>query len=140
MLLYPVRIEISLGMFRTILGVFLTFIAVMFIRCEKTSEIDELVKQTERIQVVFIINMGDFTDITDRKSIRKFDDYITDEPTPVYKCGYDGYITFFTEFGSIRMDFNLQDDCIHVLYPYGETLQTRLISEEGEDYLRSIAP
>jgi len=113
---------------------------VMFMRCEKVSEIDELVKQTDRIQVVFNSNLGAYTDITERKEIRKFDEFITDEETPIYKCGYDGYMTFFTEHGSIRMDFNLQDDCVHVLYPYAQGLETRLISPSGVEYLLSIAP
>ena len=109
-------------------------------RCGPVTEIDELVKQTERIQVVFNTNLGDYTDLTDRKSIRSFDDYITDEPTPLYKCGYDGYLIFFTENGSVRMDFNLQDDCLHVIYQYGESVETRRLSNEGADYLRSLAP
>ncbi|HAE12794.1 MAG: hypothetical protein H6548_11845 [Chitinophagales bacterium] len=127
-------------MYKYILGAFFTFMAVMFVRCGEVTEIDELVKQTERVQIVYNTNLGAYQDITDKKEIRAFSDYILDEPTPLYKCGYDGYMIFFTEHGSVRMDFNLQDDCIHVLYPYGETLQTRLISKEGVAYLRSQAP
>lgn len=127
-------------MYRIILGTYLTFMAVMLMRCGTVTEIDELVKQTERIQVVFNSNLGDYTDIDDKKIIRMFDDYITDEPTPLYKCGYDGHMIFFTEAGAVRMDFNLQPECLHVIFQYGESVETRLISPEGAEYLRSLAP
>lgn len=112
----------------------------MLMRCEPVTEVSELVKQTERIQVVFNTNLGDYTDITSKQQIRKFKSYITDEPTPIYECGYDGYLLFFTEAGSVRMDFNLMDDCQHVIYDYGQSIETRKLSDEGLEYLRSIAP
>jgi hypothetical protein len=127
-------------MYRLILGTYLLFMVTMLMRCEPVTEVSELVKQTERIQVVFNTNLGDYTDITSKQQIRKFKSYITDEPTPIYECGYDGYLLFFTEAGSVRMDFNLMDDCQHVIYDYGQSIETRKLSDEGLEYLRSIAP
>lgn len=123
---------------RLILGLYLTFITVMFVRCEKLTEVDELAKQSNRVQIVFSDNLLNYTDVNDKKEIRRIANFITDEETPFYKCGYDGYMIFFTDHGSVRMDFNLQDDCAHVVYDYAMTIKTFKISEEGITYLRQL--
>lgn len=123
---------------RLILGIYFTFITIMFVRCEKLTEVDELAKQSNRVQIVFNDNLINYTDVEDRKEIRRIANFITDEETPFYKCGYDGYMIFFTDQGSVRMDFNLQDDCAHVVYDYAMTIKTFKISEEGITYLRQL--
>ena len=123
---------------RVILGIYLTFIAVMLIRCGEVSEVDELAKQTNRIQIVFTNDLLNYTDITSNREIKRIASFITDEETPFYKCGYDGYMIFFTEHGSVRMDFNIQDDCAHVVYDYAMSIKTYRISEEGITYLKQL--
>lgn len=54
---------------RLLLGVYLTFMAIMFMRCSEVSEVDELAKQTERIQIVFTDDLLNYTDITDKKKL-----------------------------------------------------------------------
>ena len=41
--------------------------AVMFVRCGEVTEIDELVKQTERVQIVLQYQPWCLPDITDKK-------------------------------------------------------------------------
>ncbi|MBK6729640.1 MAG: hypothetical protein IPG60_01325 [Bacteroidetes bacterium] len=123
---------------RLLLGVYLTFMAIMFMRCSEVSEVDELAKQTERIQIVFTDDLLNYTDITDKKEIKRIANFITDEETPFYKCGYDGYMIFFTESGSVRMNFNIQEDCAHVVYDYAMTIKTFRISEDGIAYLTHL--
>lgn len=100
----------------------------------------ELAKQTERIQVVFNERADKYQDITSRKQIRKFDSYISEEDTPVYNCGYDGYILFFTESGSVRMEFNLDDECQNIVYTFAQVTYTKKLTAEGLAYLRSVQP
>ncbi|MBC8173769.1 MAG: hypothetical protein H7X71_07680 [Chitinophagales bacterium] len=119
---------------------FLIFFGLLSCNNKSSTEIYELVKQTEKIQIVFNTRLDKYTDITERRDIRKFDDYISEEDTPIYNCGYDGYIIFFGEQGSVRMDFNLSDDCQHVLYIFGDVLQTKKLTPDGLEYLRSLQP
>ena len=127
-------------MYRLLLGAYLLFMVIMLMRCGPVSEIDELVKQTDKVQVVFYERLDAYTDVTARRDIKRFSDYILEEPSPLYRCGYDGYLVFFTGTGSVRMEFNLRDDCLHVVYPYADGVQSRILSQEGQDYLRSLAP
>ena len=39
--------------FKLLVGIVLVFFTVMFMRCEKVTEISELIKNTQKIQVVF---------------------------------------------------------------------------------------
>ncbi len=123
---------------RLILGIYLTFMAIMLMRCSQVSEVDELAKQTDRIQIVFNGEQVNYTDITEKREIRKIANFITDEETPFYKCGYDGHMIFFTSVGSVRMNFNLQDDCNHVVYDYAGAIKTFKISDEGIAYLKQL--
>lgn len=111
----------------------------LFSACSSEStEIHELVKATEKVQIVFGNEFNQYTELTKKKDIRDFEDYISLEETPIYKCGYDGFIVFFTEHGSVRMDFNLSDDCTHVAYTYAGIFETRKLTPEGIEYLKSI--
>ncbi len=137
-----------MNLFRIALGLYITFMLVMFLRCEKTTEISELAKNTDKIQVVFYDQSGNenfFIDIIDKREIRKFSGYISEEETPLYKCRLDGRIIFFLNeeaargnFNSVDMDFNLQDDCHHVAYEYSGGLQTKQLTNKGLSYLRSL--
>lgn len=135
--------------YKLLLGLTLVFFTVMFMRCEKVTEVSELVKSTEKIQVVFYNDSlpDTFYDITEKKDIKNFNDYISDEEVPLYKCGYDGQIIFFVDDdegaepkNSVAMEFNLQPDCAHIAYQYAGALQTKKISSEGLEYLKSLQP
>lgn len=117
------------------------FFLLMLSSCtSETTEIYELAKQSDRVQVVFNSKPEAYLDIDSKKQIRKFDDYISQETTPVYYCNYDGYILFFTENGTVRMDFNIQEDCQHIVYTYGGITETKKLTPEGLSYLRSVKP
>jgi hypothetical protein len=133
--------------FRFAVGIVLVFFTVMFIRCEKVTEISELVKNTKKIQVVFYNDTlpDTFVDVTDKKEIKQFANYISNEDSPLYKCGYDGQIVFFmddesgaTPKNSVAMEFNLQDDCAHITYQYAAALQSKKITGDGMKYLKSL--
>lgn len=123
---------------RPILGIYITFIAIMLVRCDKVTEVDELAKQTVRIQIVFTDDLLNYTDVTSKKEIKRIANFITDEETPFYNCGYDGYMIFFTEAGSVRMNFNFQDDCAHVVYDYAMSIKTYRLSDDGIAYLKQL--
>ncbi len=137
-----------MNLFRVILGLYFTFLLLMFLRCEKVTEISELAKNTDKIQVIFYDESGNeasFIDITDKKEIRKFSSYISEMETPLYKCRIDGRLIFFLNeesargnYNSVDMDFNLEDDCHHVAYEYSGRLQTKKMTDKGIDYLRSL--
>jgi hypothetical protein len=103
-------------------------------------EVYELAKQTERVQVVFSNKPEDYEELTSKRKIRQFANYVTMDETPVFHCGYDGYILFFTKEGSVRMEFNLQEGCRHVLYNYAGVTHTKALTPEGLEYLLSIQP
>ena len=107
--------------FKLLVGIVLVFFTVMFMRCEKVTEISELIKNTQKIQVVFYNDTlpDTFVDITDKKDIKKFSNYISKDDTPVYKCGYDGQLIFFA-------------------YQYAGALQTKKLSDVGVDFLLSL--
>ncbi|MFI5172616.1 MAG: hypothetical protein ACHQFW_09505 [Chitinophagales bacterium] len=133
--------------FNIILGATIVFFVVMFFRCEKVTEITELVKNTEKIQITFYNDSlpDTYIEITDKSEIRKFDNYISTKETPVFKCGYDGQILFFMnedvsngKQNSIVMEFNLKAECRHVAYNYAGGLQTKEITDKGVEYLNGI--
>ena len=133
--------------FKIILGAYLVFMVVLFMRCEKVTEVTELVKNTEKIQIVMYHDSTSDTyfDITEKKEISEFSDFISDENTPVYKCSYDGRIVFFMNDAiatgnknSVAMDFSLQDGCTHIAYEYAGGLQTKELTEDGISYLKKL--
>jgi hypothetical protein len=134
-------------LFKIILGAYLVFMVVLFMRCEKVTEVSELVKNTEKIQIVIYHDSSSDTyfDITEKKEISEFADFISDKNTPVYKCSYDGRIVFFMNDdvasgnkNSVGMDFSLKDGCEHIAYEYAGGLQTKELTDEGIDYLKKL--
>lgn len=107
---------------------------------QPNTEIYELAKQSEKVQVVFNNRPDKYIEITSRKEIRKFDDYISTEDTPVFHCFYDGFIVFFSNGGSVRMEFNLEEGCRHIAYNYGENVVTKKITDEGYAFLMEMKP
>lgn len=135
-------------LFNIILGSVIVFFIVMFLRCEKVTEITELTKNTESLQIVFYNDSvpNKIVEITDKNEIKKFGKFISDKDTPLYKCSYDGQIIFVLnndvaigKKNTITMEFNLQPDCTHVAYMYAEGLHTKELSEEGVEYLRKVS-
>lgn len=134
-------------LFTILAGAIIVFFTVMFMRCEKVTEVSELVKNTVKVQIVFY-NDADpdtFVDIDNPKEIKKFNDYITSEDTPLLKCGYDGKIIFFMDNdltdgpkNSVAMEFNLDDACRHVAYTYGGSLNTKRLTQDGVAYLSGL--
>ncbi|MBA3284407.1 MAG: hypothetical protein H0U27_05025 [Nitrosopumilus sp.] len=119
-----------------IIGLIIYSISVF--SCKEQSEVYELAKQSDKIQVVFYDNPSSYIDITKRSERTKFSKYISEEQTPYLKCDYAGAIIFFTEYGSVKMDFNLSDDCQHVIYSFGGEVETRKLTEEGLAHLKDL--
>lgn len=135
--------------FYIILGVFITFMVIMFLRIGDKTDFTEVVQHTEKIQVIFYLPDGTetFVDITDRSEIKEFDSFVSDENTPLYKCGYTGKMVFFLYpdmappgKNTISVEFNLDESCRHVAYYFDEGLQTKAITDKGFDYLNSLKP
>ena len=134
-------------LFNIVLGSALVFFIVMFLRCEKVTEITELTKNTESLQIVFYNDSipNKIVEVTDKSEIKKIGKFISDKDTPLYKCSYDGQIIFVLnndvaigKKNTITMEFNLQPDCTHVAYMYAEGLRTKELSEEGVEYLKKV--
>ncbi len=134
-------------LFNIILGATLVFLTVMFLRCEKVTEVTELVKNTAHLQVTFYNDSVPAThvDITDKNEIKKFSRFISSETIPVRKCKFDGELVFFMEDGiaagggnSVSMQFSLQPGCAHVEYMYADQLETKQLSEEGIEFLTEM--
>ena len=107
-------------LFNIILGSAIVFFIVMFLRCDKVTEITELSKNTESMQIVFYNDStpNKIVEITDQSEIRKFGKFISDKDTPLYKCDYDGQIIFVLnndvaigKKNTITIEFNLLPDC-----------------------------
>jgi len=134
--------------FYIILGAFITFMIIMFLRVGETNkEIHEMVQHTEKIQVVFYHKDAPdtYVEITDRDEIKDFAGYISNEDTPVMKCGYDGRIVFFLypdalqgNNNSVLVEFNLQEGCLHAAYTFSGALHTKSLSKKGIQYLQSL--
>ncbi len=71
-------------LFNIILGSVIVFFIVIFMRCEKVTEITELSKNTESLQIVFYNDSipNKIVEITDKNEIKKFGKFITDKDTP----------------------------------------------------------
>ena len=133
-------------LFNIILGSAIVFFIVMFLRCDKVTEITELSKNTESMQIVFYNDStpNKIVEITDQSEIKKFGKFISDKDTPLYKCDYDGQIIFVLnndvaigKKNTITIEFNLQPDCTHVAYMYACLLYT---SPSPRDRTRSRMP
>ncbi|MEZ5014341.1 MAG: hypothetical protein R2794_08625 [Chitinophagales bacterium] len=131
--------------YRIILGAYLVMMAVVVMRCEKVTEISELVKNTEKMQIVFYADGEPVTyyDVTDKEEIRAFRKYISSDDSPMLQCPMDGRLIFFMQEdvapgskNSIGMDFSLQGDCHIITYPYGGVMQTKKLSAAGVEYLK----
>ena len=134
--------------FYLILGVFLTFMVIMFLRVTETNkEISEVVKNTEKIQVVFY-NGDDpdsYVELNSRNSIQDCADIISNKDTPFMKCRYDGKIIFFLHpnvapgaKNTISIEFSLEPGCRHAAYVYGDALQTKELTDGGISLLQEM--
>lgn len=135
-------------LFNFILGAFLVFITLTFMRCNEVTEITELVKNTEKIQIVFYNgdHQDTYIDITDKSEIKNFGDFVDNKSTPILNCKYDGKIVFFLETNtpsgqknSTSMEFSLSEDCKQVGYMYNQMWQTKNLTNEGYKYLLNLA-
>ncbi len=135
--------------FYIILGVFITFMVIMFLRVGDKTDLTEVVEHTEKIQLIFYQSDGPekFVDITDRSEIKQFDAFISNEDTPVYTCGYTGRMVFFLYpdmappgKNTIVVEFNVDESCRHAAYYFDDALQTKTLTKKGVDYLNSIKP
>ena len=117
-------------------------------KCNDVPEISELVKHTTKIQITYYNgeDADTYYEITDGKDIKKFTDYISSEDLPILNCSTEGRIIFFMdeevsagEKNSVAMEFSLSPDCRQVGYTYQEVWQTKRLTDEGYEYLRSHA-
>lgn len=81
------------------------------------------------------------TEIAEPNDIKNIINFISDENSPFYKCGYTGTIDFMKNNASIldgTISFNLHQGCMHIVYIYNEKIFAKKITPEGIHYLNSI--
>lgn len=70
--------------------------------------------------------------ITNQDTVNMLAQSITDETSEFYKCGYTGTIEFFKDNVSIsNMQFNLMNECNHIVFRVKDNIYSKKISPQG---------
>lgn len=78
-------------------------------------------------------------EFTSKEEIAKIINFISKIPAPLYKCAYQGAIDIFKNGESIlneKMEFNISEDCQHIIFIYNTKLISRKITNDGINFLR----
>ena len=70
-----------------------------------------------------------------------YNTFISNEKAPLFKCGYNGSITFYVKDKEILEDnaeFNLNNSCRHIVFMHKGELYSFKISEKGFVFLNNI--
>jgi hypothetical protein len=79
---------------------------------------------------------------TDKNAIRKMANQLDGKPAPPggFGCKTPDGIMFFQSGSKVLLtaDFYLRSDCRFLVYPFNNTMQMRMISTEGADFLQAL--
>ncbi|HEX2787085.1 MAG TPA: hypothetical protein VHP32_04205 [Ignavibacteria bacterium] len=76
--------------------------------------------------------------ITNLDTVNMLAQSITDETSEFYKCGYTGTIEFFKDNISIsNMQFNLMNECNHIVFRVKDNIYSKKISDKGIEVLNN---
>jgi hypothetical protein len=123
------------------LCIFVYFSIVLF-SCSKYKEILPDVAKTK---IIIYINEGNyineddyFLEITDINEIKIVSKYISNIPSPMYKCGYNGKMEFYCKNNNLLFDTEFNIDCNTIVFVYDDKIYNRRISKDGINYIAEI--
>jgi hypothetical protein len=117
---------------------------ILISACNEDKLITKIFSETQKVSIYTYEDVGNkrtksFVFGSDLKGeISKLAEYISSESSPDYKCGYDGIIELQTNRGNIDMEYNLMNDCRHIVFIYEEKRYTRKLTDAGWEYLKSL--
>jgi hypothetical protein len=119
--------------------ILLCFSVVIF-SCNKYKEI---LPDVEKIKIIIYIdwernNKDHFVEILDKAEIKIISKYISNIPSPLYKCGYNGQIEFFSKNNNLLLEAEFNTDCNTIVFVYDDKLYHRRISSNGLEYINKI--
>ena len=112
--------------------------------CQDNEMLSKLIGETQKLSIYVYKNEGNkrtknFILETDKKEeIEKLAGYISDENSPDYKCGYDGIIELKTTKGDVNMEFNLHNECKHIVFTFENKRYTKKLTQDGWEFLRDL--
>lgn len=112
--------------------------------CRDDVILSKITGETQKLTIYIDKDVGNkrtrtFKLETDKKvEIEKLAGYISDENSPDYKCGYDGIIELKTTKGDIIMEFNLRDECKHIVFTYENKRYSRKLTQDGWEFLKDL--
>jgi hypothetical protein len=117
-------------------------LSIIFSSCNKYKEILPDIAKIKIIIYVYEDNHIDrenyFIEIADINEIKNVLKYITNIPSPMYKCGYNGKMEFICKKNNILLETEFNIDCNTIVFVYNDKLYTRRISNMGIEHIRNI--
>jgi hypothetical protein len=114
----------------------------IFFSCNKY---EEILSDVSKIKIIIYmreennINREDyFIEIIDTKEIKIISQYITNIPSPSYKCGYNGGIEFYCKNDNVLLEAEFNSDCNTIVFVYDDKSYRRRISNKGIEYITKI--
>ncbi|MEM0997378.1 MAG: DUF6265 family protein [Bacteroidota bacterium] len=103
------------------------------------SEAPDAASTLTEVKITF--RTGERFNFTDPTSLKYCASLISDRSAPLFKCGYDGSITFL-EGETVRRtaEFNLRESCRHIVFTEKEQVQSREMSIAGYRFLEGLRP
>lgn len=101
-----------------------------------------LLKEVSQVTVVVYTKEGKKIEVLSTKEkgeISQLKTFVTSKKAPLYKCSYNGEITFYTEKGTISGEYNHSAGCGHIVFLINGELVSRRLSKEGLNYLKKLA-
>lgn len=96
-----------------------------------------MISQATLIKVAF--STGEKFAYIDDDNLQRASRIISEDKTAAFKCGYDGSISFIkNEQVLLSAEFNLKEECRHISFMDGETLNHRALTPEGLEFLTNL--
>ena len=70
--------------------------------------------------------------------IHQITSFVSSKKAPMYKCGYQGKITFYTSKGIIAGEYNYSSGCAHISFLVDGEIVSRKLTPQGATYLKSL--
>lgn len=123
-------------------------ILIAFVGCGDSikSSLDKQLMGVDKVKIYFTNTMSKDTateqraiiTITNQDTVNMLAQSITDETSEFYKCGYTGTIEFFKDNISIsNMQFNLMNECNHIVFRVKDNIYSKKISPQGIELLNN---
>lgn len=122
----------------------LSIICCLLLNCDK---INPVLKKADSIEITFYGREADKINTSYKKitittpvEISKTIDFISGDDAPLYKCAYNGNISFLKEGKSFinNAEFNISRECPHIIFYIKGELISKEITDGGLVYLRNL--